>query len=273
MNDSKFLPIYIKLLRLAKVDVSPEGYAILNLGDNINMKLRAAGKTVIMPTAERLANIQEDEIVFDLLPEALLADTTPILKGYTKLLSGRVNVIFATLCYQLLLALTTKQNRRNLSKGQLAFVDRMIGVDERTVNSFGLILQNMLPTQPERALVNTMVWRNGHVNRTPYVRVVRTTFPLYDALQKEGKVFDVTLRNKDRELFIKLLEFVLPGLDALDAYDAGSNNQVAPQLDAVMRCMEGLTNQFNHTLDAFFAGNPEMDDLRLKIDWVAPSIG
>jgi hypothetical protein len=271
MNDSKFLPVYIGLLKLVGCTFSPDGYVMIGLNANTTMKLRHQDRDVVLPAGMHMNYTRDTDIVFDLIPEPILGAAPSMLRGYCRLLSNRLNVVYATICHSLLMVSIAEINRSQLSKGQLAFIDLMKGADPRTLDAFGRVLRSMTADEPDRIFVKLGFKREAPVNNTPYSRVTRTTFPLYESLRREDNAFgDLKLRKKDRELFIKLLDFILPGSEALDAYDAGSNNTLAPQLDSLMRCAEGMALQFNHTLDAFFSGQQQLKDVYMPISWQSP---
>jgi len=90
------------------------------------------------------------------------------------------------------------------------------------------------------------------------------TFPYYDLF--EGKP---DLRVNDQSDFIKLMEFIFPGShEESEAYNAFSDSNDAPWLDALLKASYMLTQRLNELVDMFTDYISSNEATKFNVDWV-----
>jgi hypothetical protein len=94
----------------------------------------------------------------------------------------------------------------------------------------------------------------GVVKEKTFHRAAIVKFTLYEELIKAGSdnvVMGVKLSKKDRDLFKKLFERAIPGIDNPQHYSTGSNANVAPFMDSMMNTFLKLFSITNDMVENY----------------------
>ena len=126
----------------------------------------------------------------------------------------------------------------------------------------------MEPADGKQNFIHVFLKRSGTVAGKKHARVGVVNFPVMKALCSDEKVFNFKPRNKDREVFKNLLEYVFKDIVNDGAYNAGSDSSIAPYTDAMLRTFLNLIAPINDVIDLFSDIRPELTDLKFNSDWV-----
>jgi hypothetical protein len=103
-------------------------------------------------------------------------------------------------------------------------------------------------------IVSVYLTRGGVVKEKTFHRAAIVKFTLYEELIKAGSdnvVMGVKLSKKDRDLFKKLFERAIPGIDNPQHYSTGSNANVAPFMDSMMNTFLKLFSITNDMVENY----------------------
>ena len=119
-------------------------------------------------------------------------------------------------------------------------------------------------------IVSVYLTRGGVVKEKTYHRAAIVKFTLYEELIKAGSdnvVMGVKLSKKDRDLFKKLFERVIPGIDNPQHYSTGSNANVAPFMDSMMNTFLKLFSITNDMVENYRVVFSIPDLMIVPMEW------
>lgn len=268
----KILDLYKSILATAGLVTTSDGFIKMKIGDKTK-PATVKGKSLVLPTPEHLKNPDwTNREQFHPLFENVLRPEHGVVALYRQAANIRVNIAVGVLATFLLRLATSPADHAKLSPDQSEFLSKVKHADERTVKDFQRLLDAAPVSQPQKSFVHIYLKKTGAVHGKRYSRVGVVTFPVYTELKKASKeheVFGVKLRVKDRDTLIALMEFIFPGIEEGESYNRGSNSEVAPSIDVMMKTVGGLANPLNALLELFrpIMGEEEADDLIFNSDW------
>jgi len=244
----KLLDLYTSMLDLAKVRVTEDGFLeMIALGEKKPASIKT--KRIVLPTREHLAALDwENRIKFHPLNENVLRGESEVLTWYRKSLAIRTNLTIAVIANRLLQLATSPAEHSKLSPEQAEFLSKVKNADEKTLDVLIKIMEAFPATD---SFVSIFLKRAGQVNGRRYARVGVVTFPVYQALKSGGDVKGVKMRVKDRESLIALLEYMLPSIGGGEENYRGSDSQIAPFCDALMKSMLVVAAPLNAIMELF----------------------
>lgn len=228
------------------------------------------GKRLVIPTKYHIDNPdKQQKIVFHPLSENALQGESAVISKLKTMCSVAVNMSIYHLIRNFLnLALSTEEHKK-LSPEQSELLSVLKDVDTKTEKDFmKIILQGIKRDGSDGLFFKVFLKRGGSVHGKKYSRVGVVTFPIYEELSKENtEHFGITLRKKDQGVLRKLLEYILPRIAEVQGYDAGSDDDNAPYLEALMQSIAGVGGDVNKRINEFeeFIDFPE--GLKIKLRW------
>jgi len=271
----KLMDLYKSILSAAGLTTTSDGFVKMKIGDK-SKPATVKGKSVVLPTQEHLKNPDwSNRELFHPLFENVLRPEHGVVAMYRQAANIRINLTVGVLATFLLRLSTSPADHAKLSPDQSEFLSKVKHADERTLKDFQKLLDAAPVSQPQKSFVHIYLKKTGAVHGKRYSRVGVVTFPVYAELKKMTKdheVFGVKLRVKDRDTLIALLEFIFPGIEEDESYNRGSNSEVAPSIDVMMKTIGGLANPLNSLLELFrtVLGEDEADELMFNSDWAEP---
>lgn len=264
---TKMLDFYESLCRAAGLTVTSDGCVSIKTSKEPK-PLTLKGKRLVLPTKEHLANPdREHRIIFHPLTENVMRGESEVFERFRMAINGRLNVVIGTIMQVLLQVGTSHADQQKLTPEQSEFLLKVKNADEKTLNALTKIVDSVTGAQANKLYVTTFIKRGGQVGDKRFSRVGVASFPFYNELKKgESEVHGVKLRVKDREALIGLLDYILPDQDVVGAYNQGSNSNIAPTLEALMRTVRGIAAPLNDIIDRFSGILP--DNLLIDADWV-----
>uniref|UniRef100_A0AAU7PF34 Uncharacterized protein n=1 Tax=Burkholderia phage vB_BgluM-SURPRISE13 TaxID=3159457 RepID=A0AAU7PF34_9VIRU len=234
----KIIDYYKILLELGWMVADEDGNVSVKLGDQL-MPATINGKRVILPTREQMKNKNWDNRVgFHPLREAFNLGISDMVASLRDQFVQRLNTSIAYLMKELIAIAYDQDNQKNLSTEQAQVLNALSKCDATLVKDFESLQKNTKSRNNADMFINIFIRRGGIVKGVTYGRAGLVTFPIYEALKNPDKepVNGVKLSNKNREMLIKLYEFIFPELQAdSEFFNVGVNSRSAPFIESLVR--------------------------------------
>lgn len=247
MSTKNLLDTYRAMLVMAGLTVTDDGCVSVFDGET-HKPLTIKGKRLVLMTDAHLANPDwEHRICFHPGLENIGAGESVVLDRYRQALVSNINVVFTLLVRSLLTLGTSNAEHAKLSPDQAdVFLPKLKNADGKTVDDVNAMLDKIPATQMTKLFVSIFVRRGGSFKGERCSRLGVVSFPFYQELKKEGtEVFGTKLRVKDKETLIKLLDFIMPGMDDAERYNRPTNSRTAPNLEALVTAALGVIEPLN----------------------------
>lgn len=244
----KILDYYKILLAIGWLKADEDGNVSLVIGDDV----RAAtieGKRVVLPTRDQMKNRDwTSRIGFHPLRESYNLGISDILANLRDVYVQRLNTSIAYLFQELIAIAYDQKNQKNLNSEQAAVLDALKHVSEKTVSSFADLQKKTRARNDTDQFINIFIRKGGMVGGQTYGRAAIVSFPIYQKLlEGEEKINGVKISAKDRDMLIKLFQFVFPTIDNKESFNVGVNTKTAPFLEALVRATFGVVDQLVET--------------------------
>ncbi|MNU19681.1 hypothetical protein D3C71_79140 [compost metagenome] len=265
----KLLDLYVAMLDLAKIKVTEDGFLEQRvMGERKPAVLK--GKSIVLPTRDQLTTTDwTNRTRFHPLNENVLRGESDVLTFFRKSLAIRANLTIALVAMKLLELATSPAEHGKLSPEQAEFLSKVKNADEKTLDVF----VKLIDAHPaNESFVSIFLKRAGQIGGRRHARVGVVSFPIYQALKAGGDVKGVKMRVKDRESLIALLEYMIPTIDKGEENYRGSDSQIAPFCDALMKSMLVIAAPMNAIVELFRNqfddSEGEADSLMFNDEWV-----
>lgn len=267
----KLTDLYASLLKTAFLYPDDEGFISLKLPGGKPSPALIDGKRMVLPLPNQLNNPHKDQIiVFHPLLENIARGESKILERYRQALNMRLNLTVGLVAYQLMMIGTSKELHSSLSPDQLELLDVLKDADAKTKKLFDKIMEAMEADPKQARFVSIFLRKSAKVHGKTHARVAVVGFPFYEELKKGGKeVFGVKIeRVKDRAVLMAFMQYLFPRIDELEAYNRGSDSDVAPFMDALMQTVLALASPINAIAELFGEKLGDADDIVIPSDWM-----
>lgn len=296
----ELLPLYKSILKAGHLVVDDEGF-IKRVWKGKKEPWLIDGKSVVLPTDEQLKAPTAETIVFHPLFEFLTRAESTVTAEYRRVVTERLHLSFLALASELLKIGASQQMHAKLSPEQSEFLSFVPEADKEMFETFEKLCDAMPEGQNQKAFVSMYLKRGGIVQGKSAHRAAIVTFPLYKQLVEDGQkrdavmsarkhapkkkdekkeeeklpvipneTYGVKMRKIDREAFIKLFEYMVPGIAEVDSYSATSNSNIAPSMDAIMHAVQNLAAPLNDMVERFKDKLSESAQIILRVEdaWV-----
>ncbi len=221
--------------------------------DNTDNKKK---KTAVLPIKENLVGLDSNEfLVIHPLNENPSKPASPVVDFLRRMMSVRLNWVLSTMLPELLVFASSPAKHDLLKPEQLDILTCLADAGKDSASKFLKLLEASKAKNGHFAtIVSVYLTRGGVVNEKTYHRAAIVKFTLYEELVKAGSdnvVMGVKLSKKDRDLFKKLFERVIPGIDNPQHYSTGSNANVAPFMDSMMNTFLKLFSITNDMVENY----------------------
>lgn len=267
----KLITLYKALLDLGGMSADRDGFVSGKLPGSTQdpAPVTIKGKRLVLPTQKQLTTSGwEDRIVFHPLYENVLRGESQVIEKLRTLITMRINVTLGVLCTGLLELAGSTDDHAKLNPDQSMFLAKVRMIDAKSLDNWKDLLKALEPADGKQNFIHVFLKRSGTVAGKKHARVGVVNFPVMKALCSDEKVFNFKPRNKDREVFKNLLEYVFKDIVDEDAYNAGSDSSIAPYTDAMLRTFLNLIAPINDVIDLFSDIRPELAELKFNSDWV-----
>ena len=221
--------------------------------DNTDNKKK---KTAVLPIKENLVGLDSNEfLVIHPLNENPSKPASPVVDFLRRMMSVRLNWVLSTMLPELLVFASSPAKHDLLKPEQLDILTCLADAGKDSASKFLKLLEASKAKNGHFAtIVSVYLTRGGVVKEKTYHRAAIVKFTLYEELIKAGSdnvVMGVKLSKKDRDLFKKLFERAIPGIDNPQHYSTGSNANVAPFMDSMMNTFLKLFSITNDMVENY----------------------
>lgn len=226
-------------------------------------------KRVVLPTNEQLRSGSEDKIIFHPLNENILRGESDVVIKLRTAFSIRLNHLFFISIKTAIQMIYDVDSHRKFSPGQHEILSLAPDLDETTAVDF-VRMMKAATQQGTNSHVSLYLKRSGIVDGKKFSRVGVIGFPFYNELKKEQDTYyGVKLRKRDRVGLLKVIEYIFPDIDKEGAYSRGSNSQVAPFMDALMKAVMSVGSKLNDYFETYKNVIPDFDKgMLISSEWV-----
>jgi hypothetical protein len=261
------LDTYRSILKFASLEADNDGYAYATIGDRKEPSL-INGKRIVLPLSQHLRNPDEKQI-FHPLSENIMRGESEIIEKLKENINIKLNYTFGVISQHLLLLATSPELHDQLTPDQTDALIALKDADTNTTKNFVKLMVAGIKKQPTRLFTNIYLKKGGTVRDKRYSRAGIVVFPVYNMLEKnDTEIFGVKLRVKDKETLKSLYQFVFPGIDVVENYNYGSDSNIAPYLDCLLKTASGLAGRLNDILDTYRNYIEDADQLVFDSDWL-----
>lgn len=259
------LEFYESLLTCANIYVNKEGLLEVHVEGEI-IPLTIEGKSVALPTAERLADADEDVILFHPVSESLVRKESPVSRQLRRLLLARLNEVARKVIVGLTEFATHPEMHSRISPDLRDFLALVPDLKPKTLDGVEKVLQQTLTGKYETRIVSQAVRSGIKLDGELYKRVSTISFPLLASIDMEAKTFgDVKFPVKELRALETMFNYIFPDYAKRDSYSTGTHELSVPNLRAMLDGMLKMQIRLNELVSLFNLDGG--DDLLFNIDY------
>ena len=194
-------------------------------------------KRLVLATPQQLSGsidpTWQERMLFNPLRESAAATIiTPSLDWWLKGVTFRLNVTLRVLIREVLRIAASPAEHDKLTPTQLEFVTKLLDIDAPVAEFFDKSISG-LAAKGEWVFVTIFPKHAGTIDGIKYNRTAHVSFPIFEELLGERKFGKNTALPKGTSLKLaSVMRLLLPEIDVVDGYSAGSNSLVAPFCEA-----------------------------------------
>ena len=262
--------LYKSILRFSGLDADSDGYISVMIDDRREPAVMN-GARLVLPLEQHLRNNNaKEKIVFHPLSENILRGESDVIIKLREVINVRLNFTFGIIAQSLLSLIASPELHKGLNPDQTELLIAVKDVDETTVKNFTSLMVEGIKNQASKVFLNIYLKRGGSIGTKRYSRVGIYSFNMYEEFLKDSnEIFGVKLRVKDKEAFKQIYQYILPMLvEDTTAYNRGSESELAPFLDCLMKTSISVASRFNDIFDKFGEYIDQSSKLVFDADWV-----
>lgn len=257
----ELLTHYKNLLEMAMLRQDDNGMIHKRGASEKITNLFVQGKPVVMPVYKQLASADISErLVFHPFAESSAKGESIIVSELRARFCANLSNHLASFFMKSIMLAASRAEHSKLNPVQSEMLDAVRKIEEKHTTSIAKLIVKILknPDKKNISLVQIYLSRNGKVGEKDYARAGIVSFPLYTAVlaelekTKDRAIDGQPFSEKELQYIKGLFEYMFPGLaqDA-SAYNRGSNSDVAPYMDALMRAAAGVQGMINEKIALF----------------------
>ena len=258
------IDFYKAVLKSVNLLTDDEGFITVKGSDDRSKIVALDGKTLVLPTREHMktmfkteddGSFEQTKVLYNPLDENVVkGDNRSLVKTKTSAEATLAHAIMANGILLLQLAMEKKLQKNvnlevskflaKLSEIRRANVKEL--VDDKTISTWSDLCRTAMLA--DRALVTIFLKKSATYNGIKYIRLATLKCNLYEDIllaDENTPVYGRKLRNKDRDTFRLLLEFLLPALDDNNVMSVGTNNSYSPAFVALFTLYTAVATRLN----------------------------
>lgn len=304
MNTERLLTLYRHMLAPAGWVADEEGYISIKDEDGTSPCLIGKNELrAVLPTQHMLDKRDQSKLVyFHVLDESVKQSESEIFKTWRHAIMGQLQTAALATIYSLMVLAGSVKKHSKLTPKQSDVLALMPDLDDsdkskRTYEDWEKLIAAIDQEPKERAVVSIFMKSGGKVKDLTCNRVAVTSFPFYQQLVADGQerltkleerkhldkekraemkvkneTFGIELRVHDREMFIRLFEWIWPSLNDAEKhceYWGYSNANCGQSADALLMALRHLANGLNNVIELMESALPNLKDLKIPTEWSA----
>lgn len=278
--------LYTEMIRATGYDVDSKGIVTMTVKEktsDITVDTNGTERILMLPTYDNLRDPRpETHVFFHPLAENIERGKSEVFDFYHRRLINKINSLVAIIGVGLL----NLQNNPNLHIGlNKEQMDIMKVISESSEKSplnwaqLSLYPVTKMPDRMDKWGVNIFIKKKGKFEGKEYKRVGVVGFPAFEFIEGGGQYFKDDSKDasrigriQDYKTFVQVMKAIFPEIKSIEAYNAGVDTSIAPNLIAFLRAVRQLGRRMNYVVDTMtdvFAKIGVDDKLaRLSIDWI-----
>lgn len=229
-------------------------------------------KTVALPTRENLGRSGRDNLlIFHPLMEGLLGGESPVIGKLRRAYGIRYSFAAAGLFTAILSSVNHETEISKFSPDQMDLLTVVKGITPDTLKKWEKLMELSIEKHGmSNAFADVYIRRDQQLAGQNYSRVASVRFPIYQELTKnQDKPFGskMSLSPKERDVIIKLFEYVFPNIGLEDSYSVGTSARIAPYLDALLGAFGKLFKISNDVYNKFSDVILFEESFKTELDW------
>ena len=242
------------------------------------------GKPVVMPTYQQLSSADISErLVFHPFAESSSKGESVIVSELRLRFCNNIGLRLASFFMRCFELGASKAEHHKLNPIQAEMLDAVRKIEPKNAAAIAELFAKLIrsPDKKNAAFMGIYLSRNGKVGAQDYARAGIVSFPLYSLVvtelekTKDRDIEGIKMSEKDLQYIKGIYEYVFPLLKTdTTAYNRGSNSDVAPYMDALMKAsaaVEGMLNEKIRLFEPIFnvkGGDESSALVPLPEDWM-----
>jgi hypothetical protein len=261
------IKVYESILKFIGLDSTKDGYVNARYGDNVK-PFNINGLRVVLPLPEQLRSFDpKEKIIFHPLAENVLRGESDVINKLKEVIILRVNLVTGLIIQSLLNLVASPELHSKLTPEQAELLLTMKDVEPKTVIEFTNLMLSNIKNQDNSQFFNLYLKKGGTFKGSKFSRVGVVTFPYYDKLLENEKDLKPT-RSKDRKALLAIFKFIFPCIEEKESYNYGSNSNIAPYLDTLLKTTANVASRLNDVVSIYQDFIDDYDTLIFDADWV-----
>lgn len=266
---SKLIELYTSILRAAGMVSDSDGFVSLNnqlYNGTPNSQALIGGKRIVLPTDYQLRNPSPNVIFFHPLREQAQRGESETVAKLRNVIGIRLNFTFQAVMNEMIELAKNRGRHKTLDPDQAVALMSVKDVTDGTHVAFTELVQRA-DMDDGKPWISIYVKKSAVVGDRNYFRAGIVSFPMYKEIKEAEKPLGFAISEKERVNILRLMEYILPGIDTEHSYDRGSNSGVAPHMDALMKAFDAVASRLNQHVDTFHDVFSHKG-LRIDSEWV-----
>ena len=233
--------------------------------------LTVEGNVVVLPERSLLRlGIPETITAFHPVCESPLRKDSPVFTRLQRCFMIRMNYIIAELIYGLAQFAATTDKHISASPAQAHFLAENSKVDAAALKFTSKVLEKLRLTEPAERLISINTRRNVPREDRSHSRGCLVNFPINEFRKNSDNVLGVSAsRERNRECFYALLDWIFPDCTTLNAYSGYSDDLKAPSLAALLTAAGKIYGRINAVVDVFASQLTNPESLKTDLTFLA----
>ncbi len=259
------LDFYTELTASLGLIADETGY--LSMDTTPPQPVMVEGKRLCLPTAEILSKKDiENTTIFHPLCELLTRGESEVLRELKLHIQRRYTAQFSMTLIAIALLLNSEDALTAAQTKWLAEFKKWSrdGAGIETIQKF--VTKGL--TKSVSSVVSIYLKSGGEQNNQSYKRLAVISFPILEELDKD-KPYGITMTANDRKQLKAIVQKMIGEESPSDAYNTGTNEDVAPRFVALVGATEKLIRKLDKTSTVFKKVIPNYSKYETNLGWVA----
>lgn len=233
--------------------------------------LTVENNILVLPERSLLRlGIPETVTAFHPVCESPLRKDSAVFLRLQRCIMIRMNYVAAELIHGLAQFAATTDKHITASPAQAQFLAENSKVDAAALKFTSKVLEKLRLTEPAERLISINTRRNVPREDRSHARGCLVNFPINEFRVKTDHVLSVSAsRERNRECFYALLDWVFPDNLELNAYSGYSDDLKAPSLAALLTAAGKIYGRINAVVDIFASQLTNPDSLKTDLTFLA----
>lgn len=233
---------------LSAININPDNNGNLNrsITPEYMEPVVVEGKFLQLPNENNTRNPVEDIVLFHPLSENVLLGESPVIKELRASMMDCLHNLILEAVDAILKISQDAPTVAGLTPNQTEVLKCASGADETTIKNWKAIMRRAESRGSVNRVLTLFLKRGASIDETTYKRAGIVTFNIYDELNSgKNTVYGVKVRKGDIAIYAKVLETIIEDIQSVDKYSVGTNSDIAPYFDALVKTYAHVIKTIN----------------------------